>query len=189
MKTMKQQSGFAGWVALAVVAALIGYAVISYVSAYNYGNRAENVIVTEHANMENILSQYSNQIMEMVQVPTAQKEDLKELIEVEMSGRYNGGSTGAVMSWVQERQAIDNTQLYTNLQTAMTAGRNKFENAQTKFLDTKRQYNTRLGYLVGGFWLSVAGRPSINLDDYDIVTSSYSNNAFETGVEDGLQLR
>jgi hypothetical protein len=180
---MKKLIGLVG------VIMLVGYVLASYVGAYNYGNRAENVIITEHRNMENILSQYSNQIMEMIQVPEAQKEDLKELIETEMSGRYQGGRGGAVMSWVQERATVDNTALYTNIQNAMVAGRNKFENAQTKFLDTKRSYQTELGYLVRGFWLGMAGRPSINLDDYDIVTSGYSNDAFATGEENGLKIR
>jgi hypothetical protein len=35
----------------------------------------------------------------------------------------------------------------------------------------------------------MAGRPSINLDDYDIVTSGYSNDAFATGEENGLKIR
>lgn len=167
---------------------VLSYCVTAYVSAFNYGNRAENIIVAEHRNMENILSQYSNQIMELVQVPEAMTSDLLEVIEAEMSGRYQGGRAGAVMSWVQERPAINNTAIYAGIQLAMTAGRNKFENAQTKFIDTKRQYETELGYLVRGFWLSTSGYPKINLDDYDIVTSSYSNNAFANGVEDGLQI-
>jgi hypothetical protein len=71
----------------------------------------------------------------------------------------------------------------------MEAGRNKFENAQTKFIDTKRAYETNLGYLWKGMWLRTAGYPTINLDDYKIVSSGHAKKAFETGIDEAIKLR
>jgi hypothetical protein len=69
------------------------------------------------------------------------------------------------------------------------AGRNKFENAQTRFIDAKRTYETNLGYLWKGTWMRIAGYPKINLDDYKIITSKHAKKTFETGVDEGVQLR
>jgi hypothetical protein len=69
------------------------------------------------------------------------------------------------------------------------AGRNKFENAQTKFIDTKLVYETDLGYLWKGFWLRVAGYPKIDLAKYVIISSEHAQDAFKNGVDKGLKLR
>ena len=75
------------------------------------------------------------------------------------------------------------------VQRMIEAGRNKFENAQTKFIDTKRVYQTKIDQLWSGLWLRVTGFPKINLDDYKIISSTHAKKAFETGIDDGVKLR
>jgi len=175
---------------IGVLGVMIAVAVGSYVSNYNYGNEAENVIKAEYKNMENILAQYSLKVVEVAQVPGMMRDDLSQVVREAMSGRYGSDGSKATFQWIQENYPgqVD-ASLYKQIQQVMEAGRNKFENAQTLFIDTKRQYETNLGYLWKGFWLRVAGYPKINLDEYKIITSGHAQEAFETGVDQAIQLR
>jgi hypothetical protein len=175
---------------LGVLAVLIAVVAGSYISNYNYGNRAEKTIEAEYTNMENILAQYSLKVKEAAQIPGMKADDLVRVTKEAMAGRYGDGGSKAAFQWIQENypgQVTDAT--YVKIQQIMEAGRNKFENAQTKFIDTKRAYETNLGYLWKGMWLRIAGYPSIDLDDYKIVSSGHAKKAFETGIDEAIQLR
>lgn len=189
---MKRQNGSAlvvGVVFAAIVALVIGIGVVSYVSNYNYGNRAEKTITAEYENMENILAQYSLKVGEAAQVPAMQRDDLLAIFSGTLEARYGEDGSQAAFQWLQEQNPQLDQATYQKIQLMIEAGRNKFENAQTKFIDTKRVYETNLGYLWKGFWLRVAGYPTIDLDDYKIISSGHAQEAFETGVDKGLQLR
>ena len=182
MKTLIAVFGVIGVIA----AVLIG----SYVSNYNYGNEAENTIKAEYKNMENILAQYSLKVAEAAQVPGMKADDLKAVMKDAMTGRYGKDGSQATFQWIQENypgQVTD--ELYSKISTIIEAGRNKFENAQTKFIDTKRAYETNLGYLWKGMWLRIAGYPKINLDDFKIISSDHAVESFKTGIDKGLKLR
>lgn len=173
-----------------IVATALLVVVVSYVSNYNYGNRAEKVIQAEYTNMENILGQYSLKVKETAQVPDMMADDLSRVVSEAMTGRYGENGSQATFQWIKENYPGQvSPQLYTQIQQVMEAGRNKFENAQTVFIDTKRAYETNLGYLWKGAWLSLAGYPKINLDEYKIITSGHAQKAFDSGVDEAIQLR
>jgi len=174
-------------VVLFLTVLLVG--VVSYITNHNYGNRAEQTIVAEHKNLKNILGQYSLKISEAAQIPKMQSDDLVKIFTRTLPARYGKDGSQAAFQWIQEQNpALDQTS-YTKIQQLIEAGRNKFENSQTKFIDTKRVYKTALGYFWKGLWLKIAGYPKINLDDYTIVTSQYAEDSFETGIDKGLKLR
>lgn len=179
---------------LIAVAGVIGVLVLvlvgSYISNYNYGNAAEKTIKAEYTNMENILGQYSLKVKEVAQIPGAMRDDLKEVLTAGMTGRYGENGSQAAFQWIQENYPgqVD-ASVYKQVQQVMEAGRNEFQNSQTKFIDTKRTYETNLGYFWKGFWLRVAGYPTINLDKYKIISSGHAKKAFETGVDEAIQIR
>lgn len=161
----------------------------AYVSNYNYGNRAENIIVAEYTNMENILGQYSLAVSESVQLPKMKKDDFREAVEASMQARYGSDGSKAAFQWLQENYPGEiSDELYVNVQQTIESGRHRFENAQTKFIDTKRLYETNLGYLWKGFWLNVAGYPKIDLNEYAIITSQHASDTFESKIDKGLDL-
>jgi hypothetical protein len=172
-----------------IIAMVIAVCVTSYISNYNYGNRAEKEILAAWENNENILAQYSLKVGEIAQVPTMYKDDLKEVYTGIMAGRYGNDGSQAMFQWFQEQDIQFDSTLYTQIQQVMEAGRTKFENSQTVFVDKKRAYETNLGYLWKGTWLRIAGYPKINLDDYKIITSGHAQQAFETGVDEGVKIR
>lgn len=173
-----------------VVVGVVLIAVMSFVSNYNYGNRAEKALQAEYTNMENVLAQYSLKAREVAQVPGMKTEDLQKVTREAMAGRYGENGSKAVFQWIQENypgQVTDAT--YVQIQQVMEAGRNEFKNAQTRFIDSKRSYETNLGYLWKGFWLKLAGYPKIDLAQLKIISSSHAQKAFETGVDEPIKLR
>jgi len=189
---MKYQKGNAlviGLSILGILAVLIAIPMMSYVSNYNYGNRAEQEIIAAWENNENILAGYSLKVQEMAQVPAMYKDDLKEVYTSVMSGRYGENGSQAMFQWIQEKNPNFDSTLYTKLQQVMEAGRNEFKVAQTQLVDRKRAYETNMGYLWKGMWLNIAGYPKINLDDYKIITSKHASSTFEKGVDEGIKIR
>ena len=184
---MRKQAGGA-LVALLVVGALVAFVAGSYIVNFNYGNRMERQIEATHTDNRNVLAQYSTRIMEMAQVPDMYKEDVMEIYEGALTGRYGENGSQAMFQFLQEQNPQIDASLYTNIQQSMEAGRNKFENSQTRLIDLKRGYETRLGSFYSGFWLGVAGYPRINLADFNIVVNDYSNEAFETGIDNGITI-
>lgn len=185
---MKKQAGGALLVVLLVVVAFAAVIVGSYITNYNYGNRVERQIEATHTDNRNVLAQYSTRIIEMAQVPDMYKEDVMEIYEGALTGRYGENGSQAMFQFLQEQNPQIDASLYTNIQQSMEAGRNKFENSQTRLIDLKRGYETKLGSFYSGFWLSVAGYPRIDLDSFNIVVNDYSNEAFETGIDNGLTI-
>lgn len=193
---MKKQAGITNTGLISIIAivgilfAIVATAFGSYVSAYNYGNKAENQIKAEYEDMENILAQYSLKVTEAAQVPVMAKDDLKEVMAAAFTGRYGADGSKAVFQMINEQYPgqVD-PGLYRNIQQIIEAGRNKFENAQTRFIDIKRDYTTNLGSLWRGFWMQAAGYPKIDLSKYVIISSNHAKDAFETKVDKGIKLR
>lgn len=175
---------------IGVLLVIVAVGVGSYISNYNYGNMAEKQIQAEYTNMENILAQYSLKVKEVAQVPDMMADDLARVSREAMTGRYGADGSKAMFQWIQENYPGQlDASVYKQIQQVIEAGRNKFENAQTKFIDTKRVYETNLGYFWKGLWLRIAGYPKINLEDYKIISSGHAQKAFETGVDEVIQLR
>lgn len=174
---------------LGVLVAFGAVTVGSYVSAANYGNRAERGIEAAWENNENILAQYTNTIGEMAQIPAMQRDDLKELYASTMTGRYGPEGSKAMFQWIKEQNPQLDSSVYIKIQSAIESGRKDFEVAQTNLIDQKRAYNTELGTVWRGFWLRMAGYPKIDLDKYKAISNDKARVAFENGIENGLTLR
>ena len=184
---MRKQNGSA-LVVLLVVGAIAAVVVGSYITNFNYGNRVERQIEATHVDNRNVLAQYSTRIMEMAQVPDMYKEDVIEIYEAALTGRYGENGSQAMFQFLQEQNPQIDASMYTNVQQSMEAGRNQFQNSQTRLIDLKRGYETRLGSFYSGFWLNIAGYPRIDLNDFNIVVNDHSNEAFETGIDNGIEL-
>jgi len=168
-----------------IVLVLVG----SYVSNYNYGNEAETEIKAQYENMENILAQYSVKIKEAAQIPAMQTEDLVKVFNGALGARYGKDGSKASFQWIKEQNPNLDQSTYKKIMQLIEAGRNKFENAQTRFIDAKRGYETNLGYLWKGMWMRMAGYPKINLADYKIISSGHAKKAFDTGIDEGVTIR
>jgi hypothetical protein len=174
---------------LGIAVSIGGFVFLNYTTNYNYGNKAENTIKAEYSNLKNILGQYSIKVSEAAQIPAMQRDDVTQVIESALSARYGSDGSRAMFQWIQEQNPSLDPKVYLELQNIIVAGRNEYQNSQTKFIDTKRVYETNLGYLWKGFWLKVAGYPKIDLDSYKIVVAIDTEQKFLDGVDSGLKLR
>lgn len=172
-----------------VVVGLVGFLAVSYISAYNTGNALETGIKAAWTDNQNVLAQVTNRISESAQVPAMQRDDLAEVVERALDARYGDEGSQAMFQWIQEQNPTIDSAVYTQLQRVIEAGRTDFQNAQTKLIDQKRVYETALGSFWQGTMLGIAGFPRVDLEEYNIVTNSRARDAFETGVEEPLQLR
>ena len=186
-------------ISVGVLAVLGMVAISAYYGAFNYGADAETTIDAEYKNLEVLLATHSQKVMEVAQVPAMYKDDLKEVMTSVMAARQGEGGSQAAFQWFKEHEVNISAEMYTKIQQIIESGRNKFQNGQTKFIDTKRVYVATLKkdlFLSRGWWLGVTGYPSINVgfpngatDDYPIISSGHAQEAFESGVDNGLQLR
>jgi hypothetical protein len=122
-------------------------------------------------------------------------DDLKGILQAAFEGG-SGDAVQAIFGLGQAQSVTQSDQVYTKIQALIEAGRNQFQNSQTRFLDIKATYVANLGYVWKGFWLRTAGYPQLNVgfprgtpDDFQIVKSQQAIQSFETGVDEGLILR
>lgn len=184
-KSMNNKVFFSGVAILGFVALVSG---LSYVKYYNLGNDLETNIKTLHTNLKNISGTCENKILDMAQVPAMYRDDLSAIIKSEMEGRYSG-DRGQLASFIKERSLNYDSSLYTNIQNEITACANSFKSAQAHFIDNKGVYVKELGSFWGGKFLRLAGYPTINLDDYNIVVAQETDKIFKEGKRGPLQLR
>ncbi len=165
------------------------YGVTSFVGAFNHGNTSEKTLQAALDHNKNVLSQYTTKIAEMAQVPAMQRNDLQKVIQSAFEGRYGENGSQAVFQAIKENYPgqLDN-KLYERLQSTMEAGRNDFQAAQDQLIDRKRQYETELGSFPGGLWLHMAGYPKINLADIKVISNTHTEKAYDSGIDDGVQL-
>ena len=187
-----------GAISTGLIVALSGLALISlvvlicagsYISAYNYGNRAEVNIEAAWTNNQNVLGQYTLKVQELAQVPEMYKNDLKEVVASALSARYGANGSQAVMQWIKEAKIPFDSKLYIKMAQVIESGRNEFAREQTRLIDEKRAYQTQLGYFWSGMWLRIAGYPKIDLNKYKPVVAGDTAQAFEKGVQTPIKLR
>ena len=167
----------------------IAVCAFSYVGNFNYGNEAERRITAQYENLENILSQFTLKVQEAAQVPEMYANDLKAITTAAMTGRYGDKGSQATWQWLKEQNPNLDQAMYQKVQTIIESGRNQFQTAQTEFIDSKRAYETNLGYLWKGAWLRVAGYPKLKMENFRTISSESTKEAFRTGVDKGVTLR
>ena len=178
------------FVGIAAIIAVVATVLISYSSAVAFGSQQETGIKATYDNNRNILANYTTRIGEMAQIPEMARDDLSKVITDAFQGRYGeNGSQASVQLIVEAYPGQIDPQLYRSIQTAMEAGRIEFRDNQSKLIDQKRTYELNLSYVWKGLWLRMAGYPKINLDDYKVISSTQADRSFETGIDDGVQLR
>lgn len=158
-------------------------------STYDGAVDLETQVKYQYEDLQNVKSNYTLKIQEMVQVNDIYKDDLKEIVESTFQGRYGKDGSKAMMQWIQERNIDLDPQLYRNLQITMDAGRTEFQNKQTRLLDTKRMYEKRLAKLISGFALNLMSFPKIDMDKYSPIIDEGVRDQFVRGVDEGITLR
>jgi len=195
MKKQNGKMGIGAMIGIAVLAivVLLGINIVtSYYGGAKYGATSEKALVARYSDLENILAGYSLKIADAVQIPAMYRDDFKDVASSVMKARQGESGSKAAFQWFKEHEINIDSAMYTKIQQMIEAGRDKYANAQTKFIDEKRAYETVLEYdlfMTKGWWVKLTGYPRIDLAEYVIISSEHAKTTFKTKVDTGLKLR
>jgi len=165
-------------VSILILLGAMGGCTISY---YNTAIDLESQFNAVQKDNQNQYDNMTKKIMQSAQVTSAQADMIRNIIVEHAQARTTGG--GGLMKMVTESIPTIPSETWSNLQNIIVSSRDKFALAQTKLIDIKREHDA----LRQRFPSSVicGGRPVL---DAVIVTSTRTQQAFETGVDDDINL-
>lgn len=170
-------------IVLAIIVSAVVYGVSAYISAANSGAQIEANIKMLNSNSENVLSAVTTNIKEQAGITNVYAKDFQDSLTAAMSGRYGSDGSKAAMQWIKEQNPALDSSIYGKVQDIINGGRKEFQTSQTRKLEVCRDYDARLKFVVGGFFLRLAGYPTIDLKDTcKVVSDASSRQAFETGL-------
>lgn len=188
-----QKKNYSGLITLAVVLGILAIFVaaplMTYINAKNNSVRFEADIVRLDKASEIELSNHTNKILEMVQVPKMQTEHLTKLAKEALSARYGEDGSKALFQFIKENTAAPSEKLYLDLQATIAGGRQEFKLSQDVKIDRCTQYEIwRESFptsIVAGF----LGLPTKKLTGRcEIITDDLSRQAFETKRTSAIKL-
>ncbi len=184
---MKNVSNAAKIAIAAFVCAIAVFLVFagSIVEVLNSENHLANVINAKQKDNKSEMDAMWKTIEQTAQVSKAHKDSLIEIFNGYASARTGNGKGGSLANWIKE--AVPNVDLSTfnNLQNIISAKRDGFAQRQKELLGLSSAHNDIIGGVWSGFVCKVFGRHAINVT---IVTSTRTENAFETGKDDSTVL-
>lgn len=161
--------------------------VISFATMWSHRNTAvslEEKIKAQHVANKSSYDNMWKKFKETAQVTDKQAEHFKDVYQGMIEGRYENDDK-LLMKAVQEQNPTMGTEVYTKLQNTIIAGRDSFNNNQTKIADMIREYNT---YIRKHVVMNALFRfKELDANNY-IVTSERTKNAFEKGADDEIDL-
>ena len=148
----------------------------------------EETIKAQYSQNQNNYDNMWKKFKEISQVTEQYATDLKELYDNAMTGRYGENGSQAMFQWLREQNPTLSTETYTTLQVAIEAGRNSFESDQKQLIAKKEQYTKLLRSNKAIIYNAILNFPTIDLDEYGIVTSEQTDATFKTKKAEEINL-
>ncbi len=173
-------------IAIALVGCLLLFGLVGWSMYVSYTNTEVGLRNQFKAKQTDYTSEFDNmwkKIKQTAQVTDAARQALQDIFVQHAQARTTGG--GGLMKWVQE--SVPNVQPdsmpFKNLMNIITSSRDRWTMRQKELLDYKREHDNILDKIPSGWFL--AGRQKI---DVKIITSSRTEAAFESGVDDDVDV-
>lgn len=158
--------------------------------------QAENDIVGQYTEMQNVYDNGWKKVVEIAQVPQNQMDNYKALYTDVMKGRYGADGSKAMFQFLKEQNPTLDPSLYTKLQQTIEIYHNDFQAAQTNLTAKKVDYKNLIDVGAGRVYNMVGNYPRIHVgiptgaqDDYQIVTSGKTQEDFKNHSAPALDLR
>ncbi len=183
------------------IGAVVAVGLLWFISSYfGYANDAVDFEVAVEAGVEDNrqqLGQYRISVVEATSVLGLGSDLQGDSVTKQIEARYGEGGSNAAMQWIKENNHAGVSQeVLVGINRQIQAGRTDFANAQKRLLDVCRGYKRLQRQPYSRFWLGVTGYPSDEYNDVGgngtlcrAVTSAGAKSAFESGVEEALDLR
>ena len=176
-------------IGLVVLCAALIFGVVSCGYVVSVNNREVRLRQTIVAKQRDNTSEFDNmwkKIAQVANVTEMQKDSLKEIFVGYAQARSGGAEAGgSLATWIHESVPNVDTKTFENLQNIIVGSRDAWTQRQKELLDMSREHNILLNEFPSGIVLSIFGREAIEIK---IVTSSRTENSFETGKDDDVQL-
>ena len=171
-----------------VVVAFLIMTIIYVVGINNTWVDLEESIKTQYKQNQNIYTEMFRQITQVAQVPQQYAKDLENVYKSSLKTRYGEEGSKAIFQMITEQNPNLDPSLYKQVQQVIESGETKFAAEQTMFLDKKRIYESDLKKFPNVLIARVLGFPKIDMKEYDIVTSSQTDNSFKTKKAEPLDV-
>lgn len=178
-----------GVITATVIVGGLGIGGITLLSNRNTIITLEQSIEAQYTANKSNYDSMIKKVKEMVQVTDMYADDFERIYSGLISGRYEGEEKqqlNSLFKVVQESNPTLDSSVYTTLQREISANRTTFDNNQAKVVDRIREYNT---FVERKFITSaILNKNKIDANKY-IVTSQSTEDAFNSGSADEIQLR
>ena len=168
-----------------IVVVLSGVCIFSKgVSVYNTHIDLKNQIEAKQKANETIFDNTWKKINQTVQVSDKYKDGLKEVLLAYTSGRSKGDSQ-LLMDWTKEAVPTFDSSIYKQINNVITSSRDDFTKNQEILIDLSRQHQQFIQKFPNNVFCAILGIKEIEIK---VVTSSKTEEAFNTGKEDDIKL-
>ena len=173
---------------------IIGVLILAFaimgLSSYNYAVAQESAIQANRDSAKNVLGQYGPMLKEALGVTRLQAKDVANVITASNDSRYGEGGSKATVQWSQEQNPNLDQSNYGRIINLIEAGRRDFREAQNQQIDRVRSYRTGSQQFPRVIFLPMFGKPSPGFfEKYDkIIVSSQADEAYKTGIDDGVDV-
>lgn len=168
-----------------IVVVLGGVCIFSKgVSVYNTHIDLKNQIEAKQKANETIFDNTWKKINQTVQVSDKYKDGLKEVLLAYTSGRSKGDSQ-LLMDWTKEAVPTFDSSIYKQINNVITSSRDDFTKNQEILIDLSRQHQQFIQKFPNNVFCAILGIKEIEIK---VVTSSKTEEAFNTGKEDNIKL-
>jgi hypothetical protein len=152
-----------------------------YVTYHNKDAELRNLIETKQRDNTNVFDATWKIIKQQANVAEEYKDSFKEIYPELIAGRYSNDG-GTMMKWIQEHNPEFDSSLYKQLMVSIESQRLLFMENQTRLLDFKREHDNLRTRIPSSFFVS-----NIPIEVM-IVTSSQTDQVFQTGKDDDVSL-
>jgi hypothetical protein len=170
---------------------------LGYVGWSNGANKFEVDIPAQYSEMQNVYDNGWKQVMEENQIPQNYADQVKDVFQGTMTGRYGPEGSKALFQMIKEQNPQLDPSLYRKVQESIERFHAGFQASQTQIISLKQSYGTyiaattsgRLYNMMGSYPHIHCGVPAGSADDYQIVTSGKTQSDFQNHKADQLDLR
>lgn len=148
----------------------------------------ENGIKAQYRENQNVYDNFFKYVKETAQVSKEYTSQLKDVFDASIKGRCGKDGCKAQWLFLKEHNPNFDASLLKEVQIVIAAGRAKFEKNQKILLDKKLMYDNDRAGIFAGWVANMFGFPRINLDEFDIVTSDYTEQVFKDKKSEALSV-